>query len=47
VSPRVAQCARGKPATGMRGYGLDLSETDIGQLIVYIRSLPAQPAPHD
>lgn len=39
---QVARPARGRPATAMRGYGDHLTETDIWQLVMYIRTLAAQ-----
>lgn len=41
---QVERPARGRPKTAMRGYGDHLTETDIWQLVLYIRTLAAQPA---
>jgi|GEM_PF-587186 Cytochrome c553 len=41
---QVERPARGRPTTAMRGYGDHLSETDIWQLVLYIRTLATQPS---
>lgn len=40
---QIKRPGRGKPTTGMRGYGDRLAETEIWQLILYLRSLSAKP----
>ncbi len=44
---QVERPARGRPTTAMRGYGDHLTETDIWQLVLYVRTLAAQPAAPD
>lgn len=40
---QIERPGRGAPSTAMRGYGDQLSETDIWQLVLYLRSFSSQP----